>query len=224
MREQHETVIMGAGQAGLARSTVLQQDARDHVVLERRWVGERWRTERWDSLRFSSPTGRCSCPATHTEATIRDGFCHYSEIVRIIEDYAASTRAPVRENTEVVGLTEDADGKGFQKWVRQRLSEPLQISAAARDLGISGRTCSARPPRSSACRRFTSSNRSGWMRLCSCFAIHRCRRAQLQPRLAIATPEPFERWYASGVTARSGPCGQGEQQAASNRAMSRRCC
>src|SRR4030095_2227635 len=28
----------------------------------------------------------------------------------------------------------------FERWVRQRLSEPLRISAAARDLGISKRT------------------------------------------------------------------------------------
>jgi putative flavoprotein involved in K+ transport len=55
MREHHDTVIVGAGQAGLAMSAVLRQRGREHVVLERRRVGERWRTERWDSLRFQFP-------------------------------------------------------------------------------------------------------------------------------------------------------------------------
>ena len=35
------------------------------------------------------------------------------EILRLIEDYAASTRAAVREHTEVVGLRADGAGTGF---------------------------------------------------------------------------------------------------------------
>jgi putative flavoprotein involved in K+ transport len=113
MREQHQTVIIGGGQAGLAMSAVLQQHNRDHIVLERRRVGERWRTERCDSLRFQFPNWTLQLPGYTYRGDDPDGFSHYREISRIIEDYAASTRTPVRENTEVVGLTEDADGKGF---------------------------------------------------------------------------------------------------------------
>ena len=46
-----ETIIIGAGQAGLALSHHLaRRRAHGHVVLERGRVGERWRSERWDSL------------------------------------------------------------------------------------------------------------------------------------------------------------------------------
>ena len=38
-----ETVIVGAGQAGLALSRSLTAAGRAHVVLERGRVGERWR-------------------------------------------------------------------------------------------------------------------------------------------------------------------------------------
>ena len=55
MRERHDTVVLGGGQAGLAMSAVLQRRGREHVVVERRQVGERWRTERWESLRFQFP-------------------------------------------------------------------------------------------------------------------------------------------------------------------------
>jgi hypothetical protein len=41
---------------------VLQQRGREHVVLERRQVGERWRTERWESLRFQFPNWSLELP------------------------------------------------------------------------------------------------------------------------------------------------------------------
>ena len=49
------TVIIGAGQAGLAMSRSLDRQQIDHVVLERGRIAERWRTERWDSLRLLTP-------------------------------------------------------------------------------------------------------------------------------------------------------------------------
>jgi putative flavoprotein involved in K+ transport len=94
-------------------SAVLQQRGREDVVLERRRVGERWRTKRWDSLRFQFPNWSLLLPGyTYTGADL-DGFAHCSQILRIIEAYAVSTRAPVREHTDVVSLDEDGHGTGF---------------------------------------------------------------------------------------------------------------
>jgi glycine/D-amino acid oxidase-like deaminating enzyme len=42
-----------------------------------------------------------------------DGFAGYREVLATIEEYAAHVRAPVREHTEVVDLTEDDTGGGF---------------------------------------------------------------------------------------------------------------
>jgi putative flavoprotein involved in K+ transport len=112
MREHHDTVIIGGGQAGLAMSTVLQRRGREHVVLERRRIGERWRTERWESLRFQFPNWTVQLPGQSYAGGDPDGFAHYREILRFIEGYAASTRAPVREHTEVVALDDAGDG-GF---------------------------------------------------------------------------------------------------------------
>ena len=111
MRESHDTVIIGGGQAGLAMSSVLRRHGREHVVLERRRIGERWRTERWDSLRFQFPNWTVQLPECRYAGDDPDGFAHYGEILRFLEDYAASTRAPVREHTEVVGC--EADDTGF---------------------------------------------------------------------------------------------------------------
>ena len=56
------TVIVGAGQAGLAVSRYLTEADHDHVLLEQARVGERWRSERWDSLTLLSRTGSTGCP------------------------------------------------------------------------------------------------------------------------------------------------------------------
>ena len=111
MREHHDTVVIGAGQAGLAMSAVLQQRGREHLVLERRQVGERWRTERWESLRFQFPNWSLELPGYKYSGDDANGFAHWREILRVIEDYADSTRAPVRERAEVTGL--HAEDGGF---------------------------------------------------------------------------------------------------------------
>jgi putative flavoprotein involved in K+ transport len=104
-------VVIGGGQAGLAMSAVMQQRGREHVVLERRRVGERWRAERWESLRFQFPNWSLELPGYAYCGDDPNGFAHWREILRVIEDYAASTRSPVREHTEVTRLR--TDGRGF---------------------------------------------------------------------------------------------------------------
>jgi putative flavoprotein involved in K+ transport len=110
MQERYDTVVIGGGQAGLAMSAVLQKRDREHVLLERQQVGERWGTERWESLRFQFPNWSIELPGYAYAAEDPNGFSHWREILRLIEDYAASTRAPVREHTEVTELRADDDG------------------------------------------------------------------------------------------------------------------
>ena len=49
------TVVVGAGRAGLAMSAHLRDQGIDHVVLERYSIAERWRNARWDSLVMNGP-------------------------------------------------------------------------------------------------------------------------------------------------------------------------
>ena len=57
-----DTVVIGAGHAGLAVSRLLTLAGREHVVLDRGRVGERWRTERWDSLHLLTPSWMTRLP------------------------------------------------------------------------------------------------------------------------------------------------------------------
>jgi putative flavoprotein involved in K+ transport len=62
MDEQVETIVIGAGQAGLAISWHLSQRGCEHLVLERARIAERWRTQRWDSLCFQFPNWGLELP------------------------------------------------------------------------------------------------------------------------------------------------------------------
>src|SRR5262245_51522147 len=57
-----DTLVIGAGQAGLAMSRSLTEAGVDHAVLERGRLAERWRSERWDSLRLLTPNWATRLP------------------------------------------------------------------------------------------------------------------------------------------------------------------
>ena len=112
MDEQVETVIVGAGQAGLAMSWQLSQRGREHLVLERARVAERWRTQRWDSLYFQFPNWGLELPGRPPYAGgPPDAFAHRSEVWGFLEDYAAAIRAPVRCGVEVTALRGDENNR-----------------------------------------------------------------------------------------------------------------
>jgi putative flavoprotein involved in K+ transport len=93
-----ETIIIGAGQAGLALSRHLAAAAHGHVVLERGRVGERWRSERWDSLTLLTPNWLNRLPGA-APLPDPDGYLDRDGVIAYLESYAAG--APVREGTTV---------------------------------------------------------------------------------------------------------------------------
>jgi len=90
------TVIIGAGQNGLSMSRELSLRGIGHVVLERGQIGNSWRNERWDGLRLLSPNWQNDLPGHPYAGSDRDGYMSASAFTRCLEDFAASTSAPVR--------------------------------------------------------------------------------------------------------------------------------
>jgi len=72
--ENIDTLVIGAGQAGIAMSEHLTQHAVPHLVLERARVAERWRTRRWDSLVANGPAWHDRFPNMEFENLDPDAF------------------------------------------------------------------------------------------------------------------------------------------------------
>src|SRR3954449_11621780 len=98
-----QTVVIGAGQAGLSLSRRLARAGHPHVVLERGEIGERWRSERWDSLSLHTPNwlNRLDGSPAHDD---RDGFLGRGAFVDYLERYAAASGAHVREHVAVTAV------------------------------------------------------------------------------------------------------------------------
>src|SRR5215213_3805698 len=110
MKRVH-TIVIGAGQAGLAMSHCLDRRGVDHVVLERGRVAERWRSERWDSLRLLTPNWMGRLPGHAYAGPDPDGFMTMPEVIGFLYGYARATAAPVEGDTEVRALR--AFGSGY---------------------------------------------------------------------------------------------------------------
>jgi putative flavoprotein involved in K+ transport len=104
------TVIIGAGHAGLAMSWHLADKGVPHVVLDRGGIGERWRSARWDSFRLLSPNWLTRLPGKTYEGPDPDGFMTAPEVAAYLDGYASSFEAPVRPETLVTGVEHGASG------------------------------------------------------------------------------------------------------------------
>lgn len=105
-----DTIVIGAGQAGLAMSRCLSGYGIDHVVLDRGAIADRWRTERWASLRLLTPNWMTRLPGFDYAGPDPCGFMHKDEVTAMLRQYARSFRAPVREFTTVISVSKTADG------------------------------------------------------------------------------------------------------------------
>ena len=105
------TIVVGAGQAGLAVSHELMQEGVEHVVLERDRIGEGWR-KRWNSFCLVTPNWSVRLPGHPYDRDDPDGFMPRDEIVAYLERYAASFSAPVHEGVRITQLA-SKEGDGF---------------------------------------------------------------------------------------------------------------
>jgi len=105
-----DVVVIGAGHAGLATSFCLSERSIDHVVLERGEVANSWRKERWDSLKLLTPNWQSRLPGFSYAGDDPDGFMSMPEVIDFMQAYADFSRAPVRTNTTVTSVSQNADG------------------------------------------------------------------------------------------------------------------
>jgi putative flavoprotein involved in K+ transport len=112
LTEQVETLVVGAGQAGIAASEHLTRCGIPHLVLERDRIAERWRSWRWDSLVMNGPAWHDRFPGM-TYGSDPDGFPGKEEVADYFAAYARRIAAPIRTGVEVTEVRRNPAGAGF---------------------------------------------------------------------------------------------------------------
>ncbi len=107
--EHIETVIIGAGQAGLSTAYHLTKKGRACVVLDSNArIGDNWRRH-WDTLRLYSPARYDGLPGMPFPADPWT-FPQKDDVAGFLESYALKFDLPVRMSTRVDTLNQGPDG------------------------------------------------------------------------------------------------------------------
>jgi len=110
--DEVDVLVVGAGHAGLAMSSLLTHEGREHVVLERRdRLGGGW-LDRWDQFTLVTPNWTSSFPGWDYDGPDPDGFMGRDEIAARVARYAEVVQAPVALGTDLRRLT-PLTGGGF---------------------------------------------------------------------------------------------------------------
>ena len=132
--ETIDTLVIGAGQAGLAMSEHLGNAGIPHLVLERKRIAERWRSERWDSLVANGPAWHDRFPGlSFSEVDPKvgaDDFPAKETVADYFEMFAKKIAAPVRCGIEVLKLERIAGRPGFRVETSAGVIEAARVVAA----------------------------------------------------------------------------------------------
>lgn len=106
--ERFETVIIGAGQAGLGVGYHLSRQQRSVLILDANGrIGDSWR-KRWDSLQVFTPAQLDGLPGWSFPAS-RWTYPTKDDVADYLESYAARFQLPVRNGVHVDGLAREAE-------------------------------------------------------------------------------------------------------------------
>lgn len=108
-----DTLVVGAGQAGVAISEHLSKLGVPHLVLERNRIAEAWRTGRWDSLVANGPAWHDRFPGMEFDDLDADAFAPKERMAAYFEAYAQKFDAPIRTGVEVKKVVRNSDRPGF---------------------------------------------------------------------------------------------------------------
>ncbi|BBP76119.1 hypothetical protein PHLH7_22230 [Pseudomonas sp. Ost2] len=108
-----DTLVVGAGQAGVAMSEHLSRLGVPHLVLERSRIAEAWRTGRWDSLVANGPAWHDRFPGLAFDDLSPDDFAPKERVAAYFEAYAKKFNAPIRTGVEVRKVERNHGRPGF---------------------------------------------------------------------------------------------------------------
>jgi len=128
--ETINTLVVGAGQAGVAMSEHLSLMGVPHIVLERHRIAERWRSERWDSLVANGPAWHDRFPGLTFEGISPEAFPPKERMADYFEAYVKKLQAPVRTGVEVQHVERHVGRPGFKVTTSAGVIEANNVVAA----------------------------------------------------------------------------------------------
>jgi len=108
-----DTLVVGAGQAGIAMSEHLTRQEVPHIVLEKNRIAEAWRSHRWDSLVANGPAWHDRFPGMTFPGAHPDSFVSKEKVADYFQAYAHKFDAPVKTGVEVFNAIRDEGNGGF---------------------------------------------------------------------------------------------------------------
>ncbi len=103
-KTHYPAIIIGGGQAGLSSSYYLSQKGIEHLIIEKHQLMNAWKTKRWDSFSLVTPNWQCNLPGHPYAGDDPHGFMVRDEIIEYLKGFEEKLKAPVLENTAVVGV------------------------------------------------------------------------------------------------------------------------
>lgn len=99
----YDTIVIGAGQAGISIGYYLKQSDQKFIILDKSHeVGESWK-DRYDSLVLFTSRMYSSLPGMHLEGE-KHGFPSKNEIVAYLKKYVKKFEIPIQLRTEVISV------------------------------------------------------------------------------------------------------------------------
>jgi putative flavoprotein involved in K+ transport len=127
--ETIDTLVIGAGQAGVAMSEHLSKAGVPHLVLERGRIAERWRSWRWDSLVANGPAWHDRFPNLEHEGD-PEGFPGKEAVADYFVAYAEKFKAPIRCGVEVTSVEALKGKPGFRVETSNGVIEARRVVSA----------------------------------------------------------------------------------------------
>lgn len=121
-------VVVGAGPAGLAMSRCLVDRGVDHLVLERRDVGDTWATQRWDGFRLNTPAWMNRLLGDLPEGA----FPGRDEVVARLR--AAAVGLPVQSHSPVLSVRKQGDGFAVRTPDREYVADAVVVASGGQNV------------------------------------------------------------------------------------------
>lgn len=125
-----DTLVVGAGQAGIAMSEHLTALNIPHLVLEKNRIAEAWRSGRWDSLVANGPAWHDRFPNRAFDAH-PDSFIDKEGVADYFVRYAQQFNAPIRTGVTVNKVTRNCGRAGFTVETSDGIIQAQRVVAAS---------------------------------------------------------------------------------------------